>query len=675
MSNLLPVCLVLAVMLIAHPASGDTYLIEPDGSGDFPTIQAAINAASTGDVVELANGVFTGDGNRDLDLLGKEITVRSQSGNPDSCVIDCEGGEYEYHRGFNLTSGETHGSVVGNISIANGYSGSGGGMFCNSSPTITGCILRGNSSSFTGGGIFAGSESEMMLIGCTFVGNYSHDYGGGVFADRCQPTLAACEFVENSAPYGAGIACFGEGAPSLTSCLFTGNQGVRGGAVACLSSAPSFSGCTFVDNTAADGTGIGCLEFASPTLDNCIIAFGLGGDGVWCWDETSTVSLTCCDVFGNEDGDWVGSIADQYGINGNISADPLFCDREGGDFRVASCSPCLRGACVQIGAFGQGCWCENPAIMSICDVGNDQGGQVRLDWIRSEHDSPGEPTITGYGIYRRQDQYLASRYEENCTPTSLMKWLRLDGWDHVTTVPARGDSIYQVVAPTLCDSTADDGICWSAFFVSAMTPDPLVFYDSVPDSGYSVDNLAPEAPTDLVWNYPAQLVWSGTDEPDFNYFSVYGSDYPTLNENASVVGWTVDTTYDVSATIYPFYFVTATDFAGNEGECTSLQIPASVGKEDAIALTFALRPTNPNPFKTSTVLSFDLPEQCSTELKIFDTNGRLVRTLVKGTLPAGHHRVSWDAQQQNGREAAPGVYYVVLDAGAFRASDRLVVLR
>ena len=53
--------------------------------------------------------------------------------------------------------------------------------------------------------------------------------------------------------------------------------------------------------------------------------------------------FSCCDVHGNAGGDWVGCIADQDGINGNFSADPLCCNDEGGDFTLRSDSPCLPG--------------------------------------------------------------------------------------------------------------------------------------------------------------------------------------------------------------------------------------------------------------------------------------------------------------------------------------------
>ncbi|MCK4414565.1 MAG: hypothetical protein KAY32_13585 [Candidatus Eisenbacteria sp.] len=50
----------------ACAAGAETYLVLPDGTGDFPTIQAAIDAALDGDEILLADGTFTGDGNRDL---------------------------------------------------------------------------------------------------------------------------------------------------------------------------------------------------------------------------------------------------------------------------------------------------------------------------------------------------------------------------------------------------------------------------------------------------------------------------------------------------------------------------------------------------------------------------------------------------------------------------------
>ena len=75
--------LVLSAVCVFAMTSGSlarVWHVEPDSTGDAPTIRAAIDSASTGDIVELADGTFTGSGNRQIEFLGKAITVKSASG-------------------------------------------------------------------------------------------------------------------------------------------------------------------------------------------------------------------------------------------------------------------------------------------------------------------------------------------------------------------------------------------------------------------------------------------------------------------------------------------------------------------------------------------------------------------------------------------------------------------
>ncbi|MHC4647975.1 MAG: BACON domain-containing protein, partial [Planctomycetota bacterium] len=74
-------------------------------TAEYPTVQAAIDGATNGDVVIVADGVYTGAGNRDIDFGGKAITVRSENG-PANCIVDCQGTAPEPHRGFYFHSGE-----------------------------------------------------------------------------------------------------------------------------------------------------------------------------------------------------------------------------------------------------------------------------------------------------------------------------------------------------------------------------------------------------------------------------------------------------------------------------------------------------------------------------------------------------------------------------------------
>lgn len=280
---------------------------------------------------------------------------------------------------------------------------------------------------------------------------------------------------------------------------------------------------------------------------------------------------------------------------------------------------------------------EAPDFAAIADVGNDQGRQVRLTWLRSRYDSVEGPTILAYDVYRRQDAG------------------RLEGWDYVMTVPAAGDDVYQCIAPTLCDST-EAGICWSAFLLRAMTSDPLAYYQSAPDSGYSVDNLAPVAPDSFVVNYGGDgvdLAWSRASAPDFRFYRIRRG---TQARDMAVVHETVATSWhDPDGDWQHVYRLSVVDQAGNEGEVAAPTEVVGVG--DA-PMPVRLYPAAPNPFNPATVLAFDVPvDGMLVKLTLHDAAGRLVATLVEGPRPRGRHEATWRGEGPDGRRLPSGVYF------------------
>ena len=80
----------------------------------FCAIQQGVDAASDGDTVLVQPGTYTGDGNRDISLFGKTMTLKSADG-PDTTTMDIEGNAQSIHRGFFLDHGETRETFIEGI--------------------------------------------------------------------------------------------------------------------------------------------------------------------------------------------------------------------------------------------------------------------------------------------------------------------------------------------------------------------------------------------------------------------------------------------------------------------------------------------------------------------------------------------------------------------------------
>jgi hypothetical protein len=254
-------------------------------------------------------------------------------------------------------------------------------------------------------------------------------------------------------------------------------------------------------------------------------------------------------------------------------------------------------------------------------------------------------------------------------------------WHFITTVPAFAEEEYSVVVPTLGDSTITGGMYHSVFFVRAATGDPGVYFDAPPDSGYSVDNLAPAVPRGLSVDYSAtenQLAWEESEDADFQYFRVYrGTDPDFAPGPGNLVHMTIGTGWvDSVAECWQYHYkITALDFSGNESDTAS---PESItGMEDLeIPERLALHRNVPNPFRLGTLVSYDVPSGGGeVELVVYDVAGRLVRTLVAGPQTPGRKSVSWDGRDDVGRTVGSGVYYCRLKAPGFEESIKITVLR
>lgn len=562
---------------------------------------------------------------------------------------------------------------------------------CSGGLVLTNCMVRGNG----GHGVTAYGDLSLFEVNGGVIGDNLGDGvhvisscgtvdlngvtiqgsgGWGLFEAGswlATAAIADCTVVGNA----LGGVTFEDGRLSIVRVVLAENQGpglVR--SAAGMGEFVELTGSTIANN---QGDGVR-VERGAVAVAHCIIAANsgsgleLGGGGPH--------AVECTDSFGNAVADWSGEAMVFAGANGNISLDPQFCSAPAGgdaDYTIDSRSPCSElqsGGCGLFGARGVGCWSE-PVILSVLDVPADQGGQIRLTWAASSHDAPGSlPVVTGYGVYRRQD--MASGRDGVRADAKLL------GWDFLLSVPARQDPGYQVVVPTLCDSTILRGLCESVYLVSAMTFEPGTYYDSDPAVGYSVDNLAPGAPVALVAEYRADgmyLAWDARTESDLLGYRVYRIEHAPGPPDTTAYQLTVASWHDVDpeAAERPqdfLYEVVAVDRSGNESARAAFGAVADVG--DAVQSKVFLAGAAPNPFNALTRIQYRLPAAGPVTLDVFDIAGRYIVTLVDDSnAPAGPGFARWDGLDGGGRACPAGVYFAVLSSGRARLVERMVLLK
>ncbi|MBN1795583.1 MAG: right-handed parallel beta-helix repeat-containing protein [Sedimentisphaerales bacterium] len=328
-----------------------TFYVDANGTGDYPTIQAAIDAINDGDEIVLLPGVYTGDGNRDIDFLGKKITVRSTDPNDPnivaSTVIEGKNNRYDPHRGFLFNSDESFTSVLSGITIRNfNYlqNGEGGAILCEgASPWIEKCHIENNAAAY---GAIALIDSNAVISKCYVHNNYSAGCGSGaagIFISGGNVLVENSVITQNKARdrYGGGIGLFGDapyyhgniGHLTISNCLIAGNSASCGGGVDCRGySTIAMQSCTIIENKAHYGGGIN-LETSELEMSNCILYGNVATSGPQAnlygsHDYTSRLAMRYCDIqhSDKEPGikvSWNGKYEFEVG---NIFTDPCFID-------------------------------------------------------------------------------------------------------------------------------------------------------------------------------------------------------------------------------------------------------------------------------------------------------------------------------------------------------------
>lgn len=311
-----------------------------DGNDGGPksSIQAAIDAASDGDTIIVADGTYSGVGNRDLHFDDKQLVLYS-AGGPDNCVIDCE----YLGSGFVFAPGDGRDTWIQGFTITHGSDPDGGAIRCyGGSPTIRHCRIVANIGS--GIGVDGGSP---LISCCTVESNTNLNTGAGIRLFESDAVIIASQVRSNSA---------------------TGNPFASGGGISIISGMPHVA-TSIISANVADGPGGGIfVEDSFPVVENCLISgnmAGEGGGGIYC---TVDVTLRNCNIVENIAATRGGGLNVTTDVGAPSAVNTIFWGND---------APLGRQISVGFGSSTAG---EGDASVTIafCDVAGGQAG-VALD--------------------------------------------------------------------------------------------------------------------------------------------------------------------------------------------------------------------------------------------------------------------------------------------------------
>jgi parallel beta-helix repeat protein len=205
----------------------------------------------------------------------------------------------------------------------------GGGIFVapESAPTIINNIITGNNAVF-GGGIYCAPRSSPTITNNVISQNNAVQFGGGIFSFKASPNIANNTIAENQASSsGGGIFCDRD-TPRVTNNVIWKNKAKSGGGI---SGDRSF--CAVINNTITGNEAVygGGIRFGGGAVRMINIIL---------WKNSDDLHFVRVSPGSRPDHSDIGD-GDFRGVNGNISADPLFVDPENGDFRLMPHSPCI----------------------------------------------------------------------------------------------------------------------------------------------------------------------------------------------------------------------------------------------------------------------------------------------------------------------------------------------
>ncbi len=603
--------------------------------GDHSTIQAALNAAQTGDTVLVQPGTYY-ENIFWPDVNGIKLISAGDSSNT---IIDGGGTSSVIYMNPTTATIDTT-TVIEGFKITNG----GGVTF--------------------GGGFFVQNASPIIL-NMLIDQNTATDRGGGLYLRYSESIIKSSSITDNEAPFGGGI--WNQNSSTLMSHLvISRNIGwSKGGGMFVSSGSVTLKNMKIMNNRAgSDGGGLWLSGNVSMTTLLIVENSGTNGGGIF-FDVNRGTDLKFSDI----------QIIHNTGSNGG----GLYA---GYDYTPGWGSGTLTWSNVVISKnvsnYGGGIYSKgNPPLSNLSISHNEavfngggiyfQNSQIpqsqflTITHNRSRHgvgglfSESGSSSISKSNLLNNGAGYTNSDNSVILDADSVW-WGHTSGPYHPNQNPTgQGDSVNAFVNVTPWLTTPD-------------TTAPPIPAQNLISTGSGNDFI--------------NLSWDPSPLGDFaGYILYYDSDssgYPYSNSldvgtgtSYSLTGLQVGTPVYLAVTVY--------DTDGNESwysnEVTLNPAVLDIYESNQFPTKFALHQNYPNPFNPTTRLEFDLPHQVQVSLKVYDIMGREVITMVNESMNPGYHRLVWDGRNKRGQQVPTGIYIAKLVTPEYDKSIKMVLLK
>ena len=329
---------ILVACLGLGSASAATFVVLPDGTGDFTTIADAVAAAASGDVISVGAGVYA-----DALTISKSLTIESKSG---AAVTVLDGLNAQR---IVLVQGACNVTLRG-LTMKNAHSDNGAALLVwqQARVVLENCIITDNFATGSNAVHVRHPGSSLRIQNCQFLHNVAGVHSGALSASMgANLHVLDSKFVENQAP-GHGAMNAQDSHVEIEGCLFLRNVGGLVGALTLEYSNGFVIGNTFHANSGSAGS-VRLHDYTY--FSRNIVSGNPRGFGL----DTFNGAYHTCNLY---DGNQSGAVNRPLG-SGEIVDDPLYCDPAADVFLVCSGSPALAGLadCGAMGAFGMGCTC------------------------------------------------------------------------------------------------------------------------------------------------------------------------------------------------------------------------------------------------------------------------------------------------------------------------------